>query len=170
MRPYIFRWGRITARLKELLNWNQRPVLIGLKKMFSLYIIFRTIVEEFGLRDDIYSYSIILTVLCIPILVLLVLLTRLARFLRKMCAAKNWAKAELRWSLMLICTICQCTNRRANCIQALTHIAGQNVPLKLHCQAPRDLNMSALKTQPEGALSDTVTYQSELVPYATVLD
>ena len=71
---------------------------------------------------------------------------------------------------MLICTICQCTNRRPNCIQALTHIAGQNVPLKLHCQAPRDLNMSALKTQPEGALSDTVTYQNELVPYTTVLD
>ena len=57
--------------------------------MFSLYIIFRTIVEEFGLRDNIYSYSIILTVLCVPIIVLLVLLTRLARFLRKMCAAKN---------------------------------------------------------------------------------
>ena len=59
------------------------------RKMFSLYNIFRTIVEEFGLRDNIYGYSIILTVLCVPIIILLVLLTRLARFLRKMCAAKN---------------------------------------------------------------------------------
>ena len=72
-------------------------------------------------------------------------------------------------TLMLICTICQCTNRRQNCISALTHIAGQNVPLKLHCQASRDPNMSALKTEPEGALSDTITYQNELVPYTTVL-
>ena len=57
------------------------------RKMFSLYNIFKTIVEEFGLRDNIYGYSIILTVLCVPIIILLVLLTRLARFVRKMCAA-----------------------------------------------------------------------------------
>ena len=84
-----FQMGQNHSQAKGALKLKQVTYTDRVNKMFSLYIIFKTIVEEFGLRDNIYSYSIILTVLCVPIIVLLVLLTRLARFLRKMCAAKN---------------------------------------------------------------------------------
>ena len=84
-----FQMGQNHSQAKGALKLKQVTCTDRVNEMFSLYIIFRTIVEEFGLRDNIYSYSIILTVFCVPIIVLLILLTRLARFLRKMCAAKN---------------------------------------------------------------------------------
>ena len=64
------------------------PVLIGLI-MNELYTIFRKIVDELGLRENIYGYSIILTALTIPIIILLICLAKLLRFLNKMCEKKN---------------------------------------------------------------------------------
>ena len=151
--------------------------------MHEIYTIFRKIVDELGLRENIYGYSIILTALTIPIIILLIFLAKLLRFLNKMCDKNNKAgSARVMYlqniflyfcltgfsvgCLMLICTICQCFNRRQNCMQTLTHISAVSVPIKLHRQCPRDKIPQKIEPSVQ---SDALNYHNTLVPYATVL-
>ena len=142
---------------------------------------FTPFVDELGLRENIYGYSIILTALTIPIIILLICLAKLLRFLNKMCDKNNWAgSARVMYlqniflyfcltgfsvgCLMLICTICQCFNRRQNCMQTLTHISA--VSVKLHRRCPRDKTPQKIEASVQ---FDTLDYHNTLVPYATVL-
>ena len=84
--PFLFEGKTPVGKSSEKPSYT--PVLKGLI-MHELYTIFRKIVDELGLRENIYGYSIILTVLTIPIIILLICLAKLLRFLNKMCDKNN---------------------------------------------------------------------------------